>query len=224
MKTFGIILAAGESTRFDAQINKLFYKVNDKELILYPVETFLNNESIDEVVIVSSESNKSKLENLFKGKYEVTVIEGGLSRQESEYCAIQYLEQKATDDCIVAIHDAARSFLSTELLTNLVNTAKEYGSAAPYLESNKFYDTSNNEMVLTKKIVDIQTPQIYKYKELLEGYSFLSENGITNMVDTTESMYKFNKLKTQVIKGEKNNLKITYTSDLNTLESITRSQ
>ena len=224
MKTFGIILAAGESTRFDAQVNKLFYKVNDKELILYPVETFLNNESIDEVVIVSSESNKSKLENLFKGKHEITVIEGGLSRQESEYCAIQYLEQKATDDCIVAIHDAARSFLSTELLTNLVNTAKEYGSAAPYLESNKFYDTSNNQMVLTKKIVDIQTPQIYKYKELLEGYSFLSENGITNMVDTTESMYKFNKLKTQVIKGEKINLKITYTSDLNTLESITRSQ
>ena len=222
MKTFGIILAAGESTRFDAQVNKLFYKVNDKELILYPVETFLNNESIDEVVIVSSESNKSKLENLFKGKHEITVIEGGLSRQESEYCAIQYLEQKATDDCIVAIHDAARSFLSTELLTNLVNTAKEYGSAAPYLESNKFYDTSNNEMVLTKKIVDIQTPQVYKYKELLEGYSFLSVNGITNMVDTTESMYKFNKLKTQVIKGEKNNLKITYTSDLNTLESITR--
>ena len=168
MKTFGIILAAGESTRFDAQVNKLFYKVNDKELILYPVETFLNNESIDEVVIVSSESNKSKLENLFKGKHEITVIEGGLSRQESEYCAIQYLEQKATDDCIVAIHDAARSFLSAELLTNLVNTAKEYGSAAPYLESNKFYDTSNNEMVLTKKIVDIQTPQIYKYKELLE--------------------------------------------------------
>ena len=222
MKTFGIILAAGESTRFDARVNKLFYKVNDKELILYPVETFLNNESIDEVVIVSSESNKSKLENLFKGKHEITVIEGGLSRQESEYCAIQYLEQNATDDCIVAIHDAARSFLSTELLTNLVNTAKEYGSAAPYLESNKFYDTSNNEMVLTKKIVDIQTPQIYKYKELLEGYSFLSENGITNMVDTTESMYKFNKLKTQVIKGEKNNLKITYKSDLNTLESITR--
>ena len=224
MKTFGIILAAGESTRFDARVNKLFYKVNDKELILYPVETFLNNESIDEVVIVSSESNKSKLENLFKGKHEITVIEGGLSRQESEYCAIQYLEQKATDDCIVAIHDAARSFLSTELLTNLVNTAKEYGSAAPYLESNKFYDTSNNEMVLTKKIIDIHTPQIYKYKELLEGYSFLSENGITNMVDTTESMYKFNKLKTQVIKGEKNNLKITYTSDLNTLESITRAQ
>ena len=70
MKTYGVILAAGESRRFDADVNKLFYKIKDKELVLYPVETFLNNKSIDEVVIVSSESNKSALENLFKDKYK----------------------------------------------------------------------------------------------------------------------------------------------------------
>ncbi len=219
MKIYGVILAAGESIRFDAKVNKLFYKVNDKELIRYPVETFLKNKNIDEVIIVSSELNKSKLENLFKGKNQLTVIEGGSSRQESEHFAIQYLQDKATDDCIVAIHDAARSFLSSDLLTKLVNTAKKYGSAAPYLENCKFYDISNNEMVLSKKIVDIQTPQIYKYKELLEGYSYLSKNGITNMVDTTESMYKYNELKTHVINGEENNLKVTYKKDLNSFEN-----
>ncbi len=220
MKTYGIILAAGESTRFDADVNKLFYKVNGKELVIYPVETFLNNDSIDEVVIVSSELNKSKLENLFKGKYELSVIEGGSSRQESEHRAIKYLQNKATADCIIAIHDAARCFLSSELLTNLVNTAKKYGSAAPYMESSKFYDISNNQIAMQKKIVDIQTPQIYKYKDLLDAYLYLSKNGITKMVDTTESMYNFNKLKTHVIKGEENNLKITYMSDLNAFESM----
>tara|TARA_B100000900_G_scaffold413151_1_gene436467 strand:- start:708 stop:1382 length:675 start_codon:yes stop_codon:yes gene_type:complete len=222
LKTYGIILAAGESTRFGADVNKLFYKVNDKELILYPIETFLKNESIDEVVIVSSGLNKSALENLFNNKYELTVIEGGLTRQESEYCAIQYLQKKATDNCFVAIHDAARCFLSSELLTNLIDAAKKYGSAAPYIESSKFYDTLTNEIAIQKKIVDIQTPQIYKYKELLDGYSYLSENGITNMVDTTESMYNFNKLQTHVIKGEENNLKITYMSDLNAFESTAK--
>tara|TARA_X000000368_G_C22911878_1_gene658964 strand:+ start:46 stop:714 length:669 start_codon:yes stop_codon:yes gene_type:complete len=220
VKTYGIILAAGESTRFDADVNKLFYKVNGKELVIYPVETFLNNDSIDEVVIVSSELNKSKLENLFKGKYELSVIEGGSSRQESEHRAIKYLQNKATADCIIAIHDAARCFLSSELLTNLVNTAKKYGSAAPYMESSKFYDISNNQIAMQKKIVDIQTPQIYKYKDLLDAYLYLSKNGITKMVDTTESMYNFNKLKTHVIKGEENNLKITYMSDLNAFESM----
>ena len=49
MKTYGVILAAGDSTRFGAEVNKLFYKVNGKELVLYPVETFLKNIDIDEL-------------------------------------------------------------------------------------------------------------------------------------------------------------------------------
>ena len=218
MKTYGVILAAGESTRFDAEVSKLFYKVNGKELVLYPVETFLDNSEIDEVLIVSSNSNKSALEKLLNEYQNVSIILGGNSRQESEYCALQHLQDKATDNCLIVIHDAARSFMSSELLTSLINTAKEHGSAAPYLDNSKFYDIENDEIVLHKKIVDIQTPQVYKYKELFECYSFLSKNNITGMVDTTESMFNFNKYETQVINGEENNLKITYLSDLENIE------
>ena len=38
------------------------------------------------------------------------------------------------------------------------------------------------------------------------------------MVDTTESMFKFNKFETHVIRGEESNLKITYKSDLEIIE------
>ena len=220
MKTYGVILAAGDSTRFDAEVNKLFYKVNDKELVLYPVETFLENNAIDEVLIVSSKSNKSTLEKLLTEHQSIAIILGGDSRQESEYCALQYLQDKATDNCLIVIHDAARSFMSSELLTRLVNTAKEHGSAAPYLDNNKFYDTENDNIVTYKKIVDIQTPQVYKYKELFECYSYLSKNNITGMVDTTESMFNFNKYETQVIRGEESNLKITYKSDLENFKKV----
>ena len=218
MKTYGVILAAGDSTRFDAEVNKLFYKVNGKELVLYPVETFLDNNEIDEVLIVSSKLNKSELEKLLTEHQSVSIILGGNSRQESEYCALQYLQDKATDNCLIVIHDAARSFMSSELLTNLVNTAKEHGSAAPYLDNSKFYDIKNEEIVTDKKIVDIQTPQVYKFKELFDCYSFLSKNNVTGMVDTTESMFKFNKFETHVIRGENNNLKITYKSDLENIK------
>jgi len=220
LKTYGVILAAGDSTRFDAEVNKLFYKVNDKELVLYPVETFLENNAIDEVLIVSSKSNKSTLEKLLTEHQSIAIILGGDSRQESEYCALQYLQDKATDNCLIVIHDAARSFMSSELLTRLVNTAKEHGSAAPYLDNNKFYDTENDNIVTYKKIVDIQTPQVYKYKELFECYSYLSKNNITGMVDTTESMFNFNKYETQVIRGEESNLKITYKSDLENFKKV----
>ena len=221
MKTYGVILAAGDSTRFDAEVNKLFYKVNGKELVLYTVETFLANNEIDEVLVVCSESNKEAFEKLLAVHQRISIILGGDSRQESEYCALKHLQNKATDNCLIAIHDAARSFMSSELLTSLVNTAKEHGSAAPYLDNNKFYDIENDEIVTNKKIVDIQTPQVYKYKELFECYSYLSKNNITGMVDTTESMFNFNKYETQVVRGEENNLKITYKSDLENFEKAT---
>ena len=218
MKTYGVILAAGDSTRFDEEVNKLFYKVNGKELVLYPVETFLENNEIDEVIIVCSESNMTELEGLLAKHQSVSIIVGGDSRQESEYCALQHLQNKATDNCLVAIHDAARSFIPSELLTSLVNTAKKFGSASPYLDNSNFYDIENNKFVTKRKIVDIQTPQVYKYKELFECYSFLSKNNITGMVDTTESMFNFNKFETHVIRGEEKNLKITYKNDLEIIQ------
>jgi len=218
LKTYGVILAAGDSTRFGAEVNKLFHKVNGKELVLYPVKTFIENKKIDEVLIVSSGSNKSALEKLLAEYQSVSIILGGNSRQESEYCALQHLQNKATENCLIVIHDAARSFMSSQLLTNLISTAKEHGSAAPYLDNSKFYDIENNKIVTSRKIVDIQTPQVYRFKELFDCYSFLSKNNITGMVDTTESMFKFNKFKTHVIKGEESNLKITYKSDLDTVE------
>ena len=218
MKTYGVILAAGDSTRFDEEVNKLFYKVNGKELVLYPVETFLENNEIDDVLLVSSASNKSAFEKLLSRYQNISIIHGGDSRQESEHFALQHLENKATDNCLVVIHDAARSFMSSELLTNLVTVAKEHGSAAPYLDNSKYYDTENDEIVRNRKIVDIQTPQVYKFKELFDCYSFLSKNNITGMVDTTESMFKFNKFETHVIKGEESNIKITYKSDLEIIE------
>ena len=218
MNTYGVILAAGDSTRFGAEVNKLFYKVNGKELVRYTVETFLENNEIDEVLLVSSKSNKSALEKLLANQESVSIVDGGDSRQESEYFALQYLENKAKDNSLIVIHDAARSFMSSNLLTNLINAAKEHGSAAPYLDNSKYYDTENNEIVRNRKIVDIQTPQVYKFKELFDCYSFLSKNNITGMVDTTESMFKFNKFETHVIRGEDSNLKITYKSDLEIIE------
>ena len=105
------------------------------------------------------------------------------------------------------------------------NSTKAVGLGVGYernfFTSNIQPDIENNEIVTNKKIVDIQTPQVYKYKELFECYSYLSKNNITGMVDTTESMFNFNKYETQVIRGEESNLKITYKSDLEKFEKAT---
>ena len=62
MKVFGILLAAGLSERFES--DKLFALYKDKELIRYPIETFLNCDEIDSIVIVCNETNIEKEEIL----------------------------------------------------------------------------------------------------------------------------------------------------------------
>ena len=62
MKVFGILLAAGLSERFES--DKLFALYKDKELIRYPIETFLNCDDIDSIVIVCNENNIEKTKEI----------------------------------------------------------------------------------------------------------------------------------------------------------------
>ena len=59
MKVIGILLAAGSSKRFEA--DKLFIEYEDKELIRFPIETFLKNKNISLLVIVCNKENIKRI-------------------------------------------------------------------------------------------------------------------------------------------------------------------
>ena len=132
MKVHGILLAAGKSIRFED--NKLFYVINNAPIIKYPIETFINSVHIDTITVTVNNENQKKIEKLFSAKHleKVTFIEGGKSRNESEFIALSHLERQLIDSSdLVVIHDAARAFLSSNLLEKLILHALEFGSASP---------------------------------------------------------------------------------------------
>ena len=167
MKVFGILLAAGLSERFES--DKLFALYKDKELIRYPIETFLNCDDIDSIVIVCNETNIEKTKEILNSyvidkKFEF--ILGGKTRQESEIFALNTLKFMDVDNNdLVAIHDCARSFLPEDLLKELITEAKTHGSCSPYIETSLYSKTS--QKLLKDNLVEIQTPQIFEY-EILE--------------------------------------------------------
>ena len=72
---------------------------------------------------------------------------------------------------------------------------------------------------LVAALAELTLPQPLHATEINKGnLSFLSKNNITGMVDTTESMFNFNKFETHVIRGEEKNLKITYKNDLEIIQ------
>ena len=220
MKVHGILLAAGKSIRFED--NKLFYVVNNAPIIKYPIETFINSIHIDTITVTVNNENQKKIEKLFSAKHleKVTFIEGGKSRNESEFIALSHLEQQLIDSSdLVVIHDAARAFLSSNLLEKLILHALEFGSASPYLYSGLLVDENND--IANREIVEIQTPQIFDFKNLMNAYKKANIESFDS-VDTTECISKYTKITPQLIEGEKINKKITYKKDIYELRELLR--
>jgi len=218
LKVHAVILAAGKSTRFKE--DKLFSIINEFPLIKYPIDTFLNSLLIDSITITANPQNISKIESIFSNQHseKITFIKGGKSRNESEFIALNHLKQKSvSDNDLVVIHDAARAFLSTELLEKLILHAIEFGSASPYLHSGILVDKNN--ILTEKEIVEIQTPQVFDFKCLIESYEKAAIENFHSL-DTTECVSKYTNITPQVIEGELVNKKITYKKDIDEIKEI----
>ena len=217
MKVFGILLAAGLSERFES--DKLFALYKDKELIRYPLETFLNCDDIDSIVIVCNETNIEKTKEILNSyvidkKFEL--ILGGKTRHESEIFALNTLKLMDIDNNdLVAIHDCARSFLPEDLLKELITEAKTHGSCSPYIETSLY--SKSSQKLLKDNLVEIQTPQIFEYEILEKAYLINAEEEMISH-DTTQQVSKNLNIESKVILGSDLNLKITYKEDLETIK------
>ena len=90
-----IILVAGSSTRFGQNRNKNFDKVGGKEILLYSLEAFNQNELVDDIIIVYKKGEEKTLSTIIgkvstncariiKGKYNVCDLAGNCSGEKIE--------------------------------------------------------------------------------------------------------------------------------------------
>ena len=60
----GVILVAGNSTRFGQNRNKNFELINGKTILSYSIEAFDNNSYIDNIIIVIKENEKKIVQQI----------------------------------------------------------------------------------------------------------------------------------------------------------------
>jgi len=223
MKTFAIIPAGGKGKRSGTETPKQYQKFHGKELIAYTLEVFQKNRLID-VIIVSAESSYFELINKIKKKYKLTkltnIVEGGNERQDSVFNALKSIN--ADNDDLVAVHDAARPLLPETILTKAIRTAKEKGNALVCLKAR---DTLLKGDQVVKEYVDrsefyyVQTPQIFKYGNLMKAMKKAYEN---NFIGTDESMLvKELGIDINIVEGSMLNFKITTMTDIEMFEKLT---
>ncbi len=223
MKIFTIIPSGGTGKRVNSSLPKQYIKFNGKELIAYTLEVFQNCELIDEIVI-SAQMDYLELVKEIREKYSFTklksIVEGGEERQNSVFNALQSLN--ASDDDLIVVHDAVRPLLPQEVLLNAIAVAKQSGSAVVAIKAKDTLIQGNDSVISyvnRKEYYYVQTPQVFKYKILLEAMKNAEKEKFTG---TDESMLVHrmgNEIK--IVDGSSLNFKITNTDDIKLFQIIT---
>ena len=222
MRVFVVIPAGGKGKRSGTETPKQYLKFHGKELIVYTLEVFQKNNLIDEIIISAEPSYFSLLEEI-KRKFNLTkisnIVEGGKERQDSVYNALKAI--KADDKDLIAVHDAARPLLPNEILTKAINAAKEKGNALVCLKAR---DTLLKGDQVVKEYVDrsgmyyVQTPQIFKYGDLMKAMKKAYEK---NSIGTDESMLvKELGIDINIVEGSMLNFKVTTATDIDMFEKL----
>jgi len=201
-----IILAGGIGQRMHSDIPKQFIRIKDKMIIDFSMSAFYNNKNIDEIIIVCHEDwvDKIKLHN-----DKTIIVKGGQSRTESSMIGINQCSNSCKN---VLIHDAARPFLSNNLINLCVANLIEYDAVVPVISSQDSLIDITCMKYLNRKIVkSIQTPQAFRYSKIAEAYI----NNHSTYNDDLSALLGYNKnIKCKFINGEKRNIKITNNEDL----------
>ena len=223
MKVFAVIPAGGKGKRGGTATPKQYIRFHGKELIVYTLEIFQRNNLVDEIII-SAEQPYFTLLNKIAKDYNLTkisqLVEGGEERQDSVYNALKAIKAEESD--LIAVHDAARPMLSDSILTKAINTAKEKGNALVCLKAR---DTLLKGDHIVKEYVDrsemyyVQTPQIFRYKDLKKAMKKAYEK---NFIGTDESMLiKEIGIDINIVEGSMLNFKVTTMTDIEMFEKLT---
>ena len=224
MKNALILLAGGTGRRLDNTKNtvpKQFIKIGNYNFIEY----FLKN--LDEKIfnrihiVVNKSMQKKHLSNLKKdfSKHQIKFVNAGKERQLSSKKGIYSLQKYYPKK--VLIHDSARPLASNRLIKRLLKSLDKHHSCAPFIINNDFIKyKSRKNIFIHGKIMNIQTPQAFRFTSILKAHRFLKSNCEK---DDTSLLEKIG-IKTKFIKGEKFNFKITYLDDLDLYKKLKQNE
>jgi len=227
MKTSVIIAAAGVGTRFDENTPKQFAKLGDKEMIVHTIAAFQNSDKIDSIVVATHIDWFSHVKKLVEDNNftKVTdVIIGGKTRQDSVGTALKTEVVKESE--LLLTHDAARPFVSLELIDRIIEEVEDYGAVVPYTnpgDTLKEHRASSVVKTLDRsKIALAQTPQAFWTDVFITAHDRARDLNVQATDDA--ALVEMMGYKVQLVAGEAENIKITTPFDLYVAEAIIRSK
>jgi 2-C-methyl-D-erythritol 4-phosphate cytidylyltransferase / 2-C-methyl-D-erythritol 2,4-cyclodiphosphate synthase len=215
MHVTAIIAAAGAGRRLGAAKPKQLLDIGGGSMLQHSVAAFLGHPRIaDVVVVLPPEQTTFALAGVDARRAQaLRVVKGGERRQDS---VANGFDAVAPGADVILIHDAARPFVSAELIDRTIDAASRHGAAIAALQSR---DTVKRvagdgwiiETIPRETIYLAQTPQGFR-RDVLSAAIEMGRSG----VDATDEAALAERAgyHVHVVDGDPGNMKITTEEDL----------
>lgn len=237
MKVFVIVPAAGLGTRMASPgsaksrkkaPSKQFKELGGIPILVHTLRKFASAPAVHEIVVALRPDEiaafRTQLEKQFPDllKKRLQLVDGGEHRQNSVANALAHLT--ADPDDIVLVHDAVRPFVTAEIITSVIEAAKQHGAAIaglPAVDTVKQVErTADGALIKATipraSIVMAQTPQGFRYSVLKQACDDATKDGFLGTDEA--SLVERAGRPVMVVMGAPRNMKITTPADMELAE------
>ena len=214
-----VLVAAGASTRMG--FDKLSFDLGGETVLHRSIRAFAQCPQVDEIVLVAGKNRAFVEAQAADCKKPVQIVTGGATRAESAKNGV--LAARGT---LVAVHDAARPFVSAAVIEAVLDAAKQCGAAAPAVpvkDTIKQAVRGDGKTVPADCQVEntpdrstlyaVQTPQCFDRAQYLAALEELDAEKARLVTDDC-SLFELTGRPVQLTQGDYANRKITTREDL----------
>ncbi|MBN1916575.1 MAG: 2-C-methyl-D-erythritol 4-phosphate cytidylyltransferase [Verrucomicrobia bacterium] len=217
----GLVAAAGSGSRFGPArgVPKQFLDLGGEPVLVRSVRALLACEAVSRVVCAVADEWLDRASGIIEGaglSALVRLVAGGSVRQETVRLLLEAAAEPEPPD-VVLIHDAARPFVPATVVEAATEAARETGAAvvaAPTTDTIASEQDGFLARVLCRtRLVNIRTPQAFRFDLIREAHARAFADGLENMTDDSALVLRLGQ-RVAVVMGPATNIKITTPLDL----------
>lgn len=216
-----IIVAGGKGLRMGSESPKQFLPVAGKPILMRTIERFHEYDEHLNIILVLPESQQEYWHQLceehhFDIKHQIA--NGGDTRFQSSKNGLALIPDG--EDGVVGIHDGVRPFVSTDVISECYETAREEYAAIPVYavtETLRYIDKrGGGKNVLRDDYRIVQTPQTFDISLAKQAFNQGYKEQFTDDASVVESLG----CQVAMVDGNRENIKITTPFDIKIAETL----
>ncbi len=210
-----VIVAGGSGFRAGGELPKQYQLIGGRPVLWWTLKAFADHPEVSYVQTVIGAGHEKLFADATVGLKIASPVAGGASRQDS--CRLGIAACAKSNAQKILIHDAARPFVSADLISQIIKELERSDGVVPGLPVADTMKFAPGGMVVNtvdrQSLWAVQTPQGFQHDAILNAHHQAHAQKLVGLTDDAAVAEKFG-IKVRIVYGREENRKLTTAEDI----------